>query len=261
MSVETKTETKEILSNVSIVEVGKDYPALRQKLADHYFRAWNKEGLCDSEAEAIRRLDAYNENPNFSAFIAVDASKEKIYGLLLTLKTRANSFFAVLDQFPNYASFEKYSGERVGDSEINICFSITAEPKYRVKNANAEDNKSLSEFLLFGFPRNPNSVQLAYSRIPGVNDSRIQDYYVKNLKNSNLLGATGMHENAYGGLTIATIEGSRPEDTAGGRGNTLILFPKDEEEKEYLEKVKAIRKETGVVTVMNLGRFTLFLDY
>lgn len=254
-----KKEEKVSLVGVNVSRVGENYNYLKETLADHYFRAWRNLGLCSSLTEAQRRLDNYNDQGVFeSSFIVSDNEKGKIYSLLLTTNVRADSLFELLLKIPKYRSFEnRIFDASKGQIGFSVCFSITAEPGYRVKMGG--DNISLSQFNLFGYETPEGFYKCAYSRLHGVKKQSLPGFYVRNVANPYLLGATGMHEGAYGGLTLAIIKGSRPEDALGGEANTFILLPRDETQREINTQVISNRRG-GFVPYEKIGPYMIFRD-
>lgn len=253
-------EKKTVLDNVNTYLVGKDYPVLRNRLADHYFRAWREEGLCGTFDEAQRRLDRYDEAGVFkTSFIVSDHEKDTIYSLLLTTNIRADSTLDLLEKIPRYRSFETIiPGKDKGEIGFSVCFSITAERGFRVKKDESL-HVSLSQFNLFEFKAPSGFYKAAYSRLSGVGRRNLPKFYARNVASPQSLGATGMHENAYGGATLAIIRGSRPEDTSGGRSNTFILLPSDETQREINIQILEGRRR-GFVPYEKIGPFFLFKD-
>lgn len=261
MSPERALLTKEILTNVSVEKIGPNYGIFRDRLADHYWRAWGQHGLCKSLEEAYRRLNAYERVGVFeSSFIALTPKRDKIYAALLTRNLRAESILDFCEKVPKYRFFEfPIPGADKGSLKISVCFSITAEGGFRVKNEDMPEDVSLSEFLIFGYKTAPGAYKTAYSRLAGVGRRSVIKYYAKNVSLPRQIGATGMHETAYGGVTLAIIKGSRPEDAEGGCANTFVLLPKDETQREINAQILENRKR-GFVPFEKIGPFILFLD-
>lgn len=252
-------EQKTALEGLGVFKVGKDYLSLKDEIADHYFRAWHPQGLCQSPLEAERRLGNYYEAGIFeTSFIVAGPEKEKIYSLLLTVNLQADSILDLLEKIPSYRLFESVIPGSKGSLGFSICFSITAEERFCVKAKNGL-NVSLSRLNLFGHETPSGYYKTAYSRLQGVGRTNPYRFYSKNVALPRTLGPTGMHEEAYGGVTFAIIKGSRPEDAAGGRSNTFILLPNDETQKEINSQILENRRR-GFVPYEKIGPFILFTD-
>lgn len=252
-------EKKAVVNGLEVLKVGGDYSYLRSALSDHYFRAWSDQGLCVSPNEAKGRLDRYYESGVFeSSFIVARPEREKIYSLLLTVNIRADSTFDLLQKIPRYRSFEsRVIGSDRGREGFSVCFSITSDSRFRAKKDSA--TISLSRLNLFEYETPPGYFKAAYSRLAGVGRSNPYRFYVRNLTKPQILGPTGMHEWAYGGVTLAIIKGSRPEDASGGGVNTFILLPRDGTQKEINAQILEGRKR-GCVPYEKIGSFLLFSD-
>lgn len=253
-------EQKTILEGVEVSKVGEDYFPLRDKLADHYFRAWHPLGLCETLSEAQRRLDCYFDAGVFeTSFVVSPPDKEKVYSLLLTTNVRADFLLDLLEKIPSYRFFESLiPGKDNGRLGFSVCFSITAEAGFRVKTDEALE-VSLSQFNLFGYEAPTGFYKGAYSRLHGVGRKSLPRFYTRNVSNPLALGATGMHEEAFGGATMAIIKNSRPEDVSGGRGNTFVLLPNNETQKEINRQILENRR-MGFVPYEKIGPFMLFKD-
>lgn len=255
-------ESRLILKDVSIEKIGGNYRLFRERLADHYFRAWVEHGLCESPEDAVQKLDAYETAGVFeSSFIALTPERQKVHSMLLTVNIKGGSLFDVLQKIPKYDLFKfPVPGKDKGKLTFNICFSVTAEKGYRVQNKDMPESSALSEFIIFGYEATAHSFKAAYSRFAGVGRKDLIKYYAKNVNNPWGLGPTGMHEGAYGGATLAIIEDSRPEDVSSGRANSFVLLPGDETQRKINAEIMKTRRESSFVPYEKIGPFILFKD-
>ncbi len=242
-----------ILNQISVERVGDKQAELLPQLAQIYFQTWQAEGLCPSLTEAADKMAAFNPQ---DTYVVIDP-EGKIYALIQTLPVNLPSLAYLPYRFPTYKSVETASARRQKADNPNylICFSINALPGYRVTAPEGE-TQSLARFLLTHLPTA--CVKVAYSRFCHYDGPALLDFYLKNLGNSQKLGAVGMHEN-LGGLTVAIIAGSRPEDMRGGGANVIVLYPKNEPEAAKITTIKAARRLHPPPTLIQ-NNHCLFLD-
>lgn len=264
MSPEKRLEINTILKNRSVQLIGSDYRQIRSRLVNHYFTAWNPEGLCHTRSEAADRLDAYNHQGimETSSVVAKRNDKEDFNSLLLATKFHADSPLDVAEKISNYPSLKfTILGKDKGRYPITLCFSITADKGLRVSPAPGKADISLSEFHLSKYPLPSNSFMLAYSRVRGVGNLTAYEHYINNLNNPKVIGPTGMHETKYGGITLLILNKSRPEDSAGGGANFLVLLPRSEGSKLPTRLVMDERRRKKEVPYEKIGPFVLFTDF
>lgn len=242
-----------ILSRVSVERVGARQAELLPQLAHIYFQTWQTEGLCLSLTEATDKMAAFNPE---DTYVVIDP-EGKVYAIIQTLPVNLPSLAHLPYAFPTYASVEAASANHQTDENPNflICFSINALPNYRIKLSNS-NSQSLARFLLTNLPTA--CVKIAYSRFCNYDGPTPLDFYLKNLGNSQKLGAVGMHEN-LGGITFAIISNSRPEDLTGGGANVLVVYPKNEQDAAKITTTKEDRRLHPPPTIV-ADNHCLFLD-
>lgn len=217
-----------------------------------YFDAWHEADnwentLCPDFPHALHRMKTYDRE---NTRVLLDENKN-IIAVLNTLPFYAKRGIAdIIQAFPTYSDLEWSSRrfERPDGHMPNylICFSITADKGHKIRTT--QGSVSPSQFLLENFNNPWKARKLAYSRFKGPvpMGQNLEKFYFDNIKtgNTNVLGAVGMHEH-YGGIAVAFLSGSRPEDTEGGKGNVLVIYPKNEEERRFFNLLKFIRKENS----------------
>lgn len=229
-------EKETVLENLRVIRVGSRQHALLSELAEIYFETWYEEGLCDTYEEAFSKMEAFDPENTF----AVVDEDEFVYALVQTLPVNL-PLARIPHDFPTYASVEAASASRqtTVDPNFLICFSINVLPGFRVKSPSG--SISLARFLLSNLPVPEGANRVAYSRFnqvePGIT---IFAHYQKNLYNPNRRGPAWMHE-GLGGLIAATIEQARPEDFLGGGGNAIVVYPKNDEQRDAFETARAER--------------------
>lgn len=254
MTTSESAKPKEaILSRVSVKRVGARQTELLPQLAHIYFQTWQAEGLCPSLTEAADKMAAFNPE---DCYVVIDPGG-KVYALIQTLPVNLPSLAHLPYAFPTYASIEAASAshQKAENPNYLICFSINALPNYRIKLTNS-NSQSLARFLLTNLPTA--CVKIAYSRFCNYDGPSPLDFYLKNLGNSQKLGAVGMHEN-LGGITFAIISNSRPEDLSGGGANVLVVYPKNEQAAAKIITIKEARRLQPPPTIIQ-GNHCLFLD-
>lgn len=254
-TAELAVEKETLLEDVSVIRVGPRHKKLLPQLAQVYYRTWQPEGLCSDIDEALAKMGAFNPEDCF----VVTRADSQIYALVQTLPVLLPSFAYLPHAYPTYASVEETCSAHAHSPNPNfiICFSINALPGYRVKTNSG--SMSLARFLLTRVPAPPGANRLAYSRFSSVKPgSNLLTHYRKNLLRPENLGPVGMHE-AFGGLTVALIENSRLEDSRGGGGNVLLIYPKNEAEREAFEAARA-RRLMHLPLTRTKGNITLLVD-
>lgn len=176
-----------------------DYPKnITNDLASLYYQSWHAEGLCRDRAEATLKMECFDAR---GAFVVLDSSSKPI-ALINTLLTDCPDVTSITKRFPTYHSIEIESSAKreTKNPTFRICFSIVALPGKRVQLPGMDEDISASRFLLSQVP--DNARKIVYSRWPAV----------------------GMHQH-FGAEIVATIDNSRPEDTASKGQNVLLLYP------------------------------------
>lgn len=255
-----RDKSEVIIENPQVVSLSKAGRYIYGQLADIYFFSWNREGLCDSLDEASLKINSFDPE---ETFIVSDTSSGLVLAMINTLPVRAASIEDLCRQLPTYKSVEEASSkaQKVFQPNFRICFSIVASPGFRILRGESSQGKteSLSSFLIRNLPQSPKIHQIAYSRYSTITpNTNLVDYYFANLNNPQALGPVGMHEH-LGGLAVAFIENSRPEDTRGG-GNILVLYPNSEEEQLRFDRIKKARAAKKLATFKKIASLTFFLD-
>lgn len=258
MLTETTAE-KRILTDVLIKRADSLTSGNKEALAKLFFETWEKENLCNSLDEARRKIAKYDLS---ATFVLIEKSGE-IYGSLFTKLVKAKNIkYLLTNQIPTYQSVEKYQYKKVeGDYQtFLVCFSLNAKKDFRVKLPIMSKDSSISRFMISTIPFPPNALKGAYSRIGylGENNNPLT-YYLENLATPKKLNSVGLHEN-FGGITVAIMENSRPEDKKGGGANFYVHYPKDENEQKKINEIKARRLKIRP-EIERVGNIIFFKDY
>ncbi len=241
-SAELETK-KEVLNHVSVIRVGARQAELLPQLAKIYHETWRAEGLCSSEADAIEKMAAFNPE---DTFVVIDDETGEAYALIQTLPVTTPLLVNIPTEYPTYRSVENKCKAHAEATNPNfvICFSINVLPGYRVQ-VSPDTDWSLARFLIDGLPVPPNANRVAYSRFSHYDGPTPLDFYLDHLADPRSLGPVGMHENIAGpkksGITFAIIEEARPEDVNGGRANVLVVYPKNDAERDAFEAARTRR--------------------
>lgn len=255
MATPELTKRKEvILDRVQIIRVAHRQTELLPQLAQIYFQTWNNEGLCPTYEEAFSKMESFNPD---DTYVIIDDSNH-VYALIQTLPVALDSPAGLPDQFPTYQSVESASTNHLQPNQPNfiICFSINALPGFRIQDNGK--NVSLARYLLTNLPVPPNCHKIAYSRFRDHNDCSPLDFYLQNQDDPQKLGAVGMHEN-LGGITVAIIYNSRPEDIRGGGANVIVYYPNNQAEADRVNSIKSDRLKRSPPVLIKENH-ALFLD-
>ncbi len=249
---EGQNKSEVIIKNPQAVRLSEADSLLYPQLTDIFFQAWHNEGLCENPDTAERKV--YSFDPE-EAFAVIDKDTGLALAMINTLPVEVANIEDLCRKFPTYSSveFASISHHKATFPNFRICFSVVATPGFRVLRGESSQTESLASFLLRNLPQNLNIHQIAYSRYSNIApNTKLADYYLANLDDPKMLGPVGMHEH-LGGLAVAFLEGSRPEDLRGGGGNILVLYPNTPEEQQHFDHLKKARRTQKRFLPLSLG--------
>ncbi len=254
-----RLRTTEVLTAPRILRLDEaGFAHQRNRLAELYYRGWADMGLCPSREEAARRIDHCLPE---HTIVVWDDERQEIFGVLNTAPARVANLLELGERFPTYRSVEAAGGERGVPLQANcrVCYSVVVPHGLRLQQPQpGMTSSAVAEFLLKAAAV-PGQRTIAYSRFGRVPAGRsLSDHYKTSQGNVVDSGAVGLHER-FGGLTVALIEGSRPEDVAGGGGNVLVAYPMSPEEEIRFAEIRQRRRQ-GSVGMEQHGAITLLED-
>jgi hypothetical protein len=225
-----------------------------QKVASLYHTSWAQEGLSHGFTEALEKVTFFDAS---QAWVATGGAI-KPHGVLHTVGIHALTLDTLYARVQTYAHVEGLAGMG-GDQHVSmrLCFSLAAPQKIRVTSPGDFYKKTIAEVLLRSLPKNRNERVIAFSRTNAYDNSMpIVDFVKHGFGDSRMLGAVGLHEH-LGGLTLAVLTGSRPEDVRSGGANILVAYPMNEKEEALFAALRAKRKEvrSALETRVHAGDF------
>lgn len=215
MNKEIEQKERLVVNSAKVVRLS-EHPNLTPELSQIYFLSWNQEGLCNSLDDAESKINLLDPR---QAFVLIDQNG-KALAAIHTLYSDSQNIYQLCRQFPSYQSVEAASSKRedITCKNFRICFSLIALPGYRIQSPEMIKDTSLSQYLIKNLPSEPETYRVAYSRHPAVK----------------------LHEH-FGAIPIAILEHSRPEDKLSCGQNVIMVYPKNDYQKEMFEAAKRSR--------------------
>lgn len=215
MNKEIEQKDRLVINSATVLRLS-DCPDLAPELNQIYFQSWNQEGLCNTPDDAKSKIELLDPR---QAFVLVDLNR-KVLAAIHTLHSDAQDIYQLCQQYPSYQSVEATSSKRreITSKHFRICFSLIALPGYRIQSPDMTRDVSLSQYLIKNLPPEPEIYRIAYSRHPAVR----------------------LHEH-FGAISIAILDQSRPEDKLSCGQNVIMVYPKNDCQKELFEMTKKSR--------------------
>ncbi len=249
---EVRKETRYI-ENPLVVSAAQ-FPDYLHQTAIKYQHTWTGAGICMSDDEAQREVASFHPA---SIFLLTDG--REIFAQVHTAAIRVPSLIDLVRQFPTHASVRHQATEPpYPNPNFIVCFSLNCPPGYRVMHNGRET--SLARALITGVPMPPGARRLAYSFVYVPPGQALMQHYIRHMYDGTLAGPVLMHEQGFGGISVAVINGSRPEHTLGGGGNVLVLHPRDEEEAHVFALMKQARRDATSIETVPVGNAVVFAD-
>lgn len=242
----------------------------REQMRTLHMREWQREGMCFDPAAPESQVDLFNLEESFVIF---DPETHRLLAQINSVPTDAASLRELCALFPTYRSIVDVSRNHdvpQSDSRYRICFSVTASQDHRLKIMGKP--VSPAGTMLRSMDGLTPEIKIAYSRLGGVPQGTedLVEFYVEQLRLSQLsnraaqvkarqaLGAVGMHEH-LGGIVVAILQNSRPEDQRAGGANVLVRYPQTPEEISF---IKDLRKQrlTGSIPTEEIDSGILLTD-
>jgi hypothetical protein len=248
------TERGILYANVSSLSVLLERdPAYMDKTADVYFRAWNPLELCDSPAEAQFKVEHFDQR---LALVATDPDGA-VVGALHRVRVYAPTSSALFSIMPTYQDAERISmtgGSGTGRVSVDVCFALSVPERVRVASFTQDRGHTIAQLLLKSVPREQGVRILAYSKVSELAGGvSLLSHVRTGFTDSRRLGPVGLHQH-MGAVVFAVLDGSRPEDRKGGKGNVWALYPSDAAEAALFASIQDVRKadpDVAVATTTN----------
>lgn len=240
-------------------------------LRELHCREWQRIGLCVDEEAPESRVDQFDARGTFVVRGRTVEGTEKAVGQINTIPVKADSIAALVEHFSTYAAVVDQSREQAAqkqlptDANYRVCFSITADQRYRVEDRQNPRGKSTAVALLQWLGDGTSERKIAYSRVGRAEqqadpqEAAQQVLSVVLSDDSEARGAVGLHE-SLGGITVAIIPDARPEDQRGGGANVLVAYPHSPQEAQQFAAIRAARQANNSKLLQEVGHGFVFTD-